>query len=186
MMRKPLVWLLAVTGAAGVEKIFHPDPRIGFLAQARVLKAKIEAVTGAGSAPAADQQPAAAQTDLAKNRTLYFNNLLDAGVAGVFLLLVLAIVVISVREWVLLWSRSKPNVLRETPPVWLPDYAVTEGRPLHLAGAAALALTLARELSGEARFDRAREQVCANAPAGDAKIYVQLTEQRFDGVKRCC
>jgi carbon starvation protein len=182
----PLVWLLAVTGAAGVEKIFHPDPRIGFLAQARVLKAKIEAVTGAGSAPAADQQPAAAQTDLAKNRTLYFNNLLDAGVAGVFLLLVLAIVVISVREWVLLWSRSKPNVLRETPPVWLPDYAVTEGRPLHLAGAAALALTLARELSGEARFDRAREQVCANAPAGDAKIYVQLTEQRFDGVKRCC
>jgi hypothetical protein len=127
--------------------------------------------------------------DLAKNRALYFNNLLDAGVAEIFLVLVLAIVIISVREWLLLWTRSKPNVLHETPPVWLPGYAVTEGRPLHLAGAAALALTLARELSGETQLDRARVHACtcaATTPATDAKLYLQVTEHRYTNIRRCC
>ncbi len=189
----PLVWLVSVTWTAGLEKIFHPDPRIGFLAQAEVLQAKINDDLAVVALPApavatADftQKLATAQADLAKSRTLRFNNLLDAGVAATFLALVLAILVISLREWYLLWSRSKPTVLHETPPVWLPDYAVAEGKPLHLAGAAALAITLARELSGESQLDRAREQVCACAAASDAKLYVQVTEARFNGVKRCC
>jgi hypothetical protein len=136
--------------------------------------------------PEFTKQVAAAQADLPKSRTLRFNNLLDAGVAGTFLILVLAILAISLREWYLLWSRSKASVLHETPPVWLPAYAAAEGKPLHLAGAAALAFTLARELSGESQYDRAREHVCACAAASDAKIYVQVTEQRFNGVRRCC
>ena len=65
-----------------------------------------------------------------KTRTLHFNNLLDAAVAGIFLALVTAIVLLSLREWILLLSRRKPAVLHETEPVWLPDYAVTEGRPI--------------------------------------------------------
>ncbi len=43
----PLVWLLAVTMTAGVEKMFHSDPRIGFLAQARVLNDKLPALQSA-------------------------------------------------------------------------------------------------------------------------------------------
>jgi carbon starvation protein len=180
----PLIWLLAVTVSAGWEKIYSPDPRIGFLTQAHGLKAKIDA------AAAWDMTTKAAPAELAKHRTLYFNNLLDAGVAATFLIMVLAIVLISLREWYLLWSRSKPMVLHETPPTWLPEYAVAEGRPVHLAGAAILAVTLARELSGESQFDRAKEHACACAAAppaaSDAKIYVQITEQRFSGVRRCC
>jgi carbon starvation protein len=180
----PLVWLLTVTFSAGWEKIYSPDPRIGFLAQARGLKEKITAATPLEGM--AQPQLAAAQADLVANRALYFNNLLDAGVAGVFMLLVTAIVLISLREWVLLWSRAKANVLHETPPVWLPDYAVQEHRAAGLAGAAALALALAREWSGESQLDRAKAHICACAPAGEAALYVQVTEQRFNGVKRCC
>jgi hypothetical protein len=49
----------------------------------------------------------------------------------------------------------------------------------------ALALALARELSGEAQFERARQQACLGAKH-DAKIYTQVTDARFDGVRRCC
>src|SRR5207342_2774944 len=90
-----------------------------------------------------------------KNRVLRFNNLLDAAVAGAFLILVGAIIVLSLREWILLLARRKLAVLRETDPVWLPDYAVAEARPLHVLGLIGLAFALAKELSGEAQMERA-------------------------------
>ena len=188
----PLIWLVAVTFTAGVEKIFHPDPRIGFLAQAQVLAEKAPVLQNAldnanavGNVPAID----AAQKALRANRTLRFNNVLDAAVAGVFLALVTAIVLLSLREWFLLLSRRKPAVLHETEPVWLPDYAVAEGRPLHIAGTAALALALAKEWSGESHMERVQQQaqaVCECHPATAQQIYVAATEQRFNGVRRCC
>ena len=188
----PLIWLVAVTFTAGVEKIFHPDPRIGFLAQAQMLAEKtpplqkaLDNANAAGDVAAMD----AAQKALHANRTLRFNNLLDATVAGIFLALVIAIVLLSLREWFLLLSRRKPAVLHETEPVWLPDYAVAEGRPLHIAGTAALALALAKEWSGESHLGRAHQQaraVCECHPATAQQIYVEATEQRFNGVRRCC
>jgi carbon starvation protein len=192
----PLVWLVAVTFTAGVEKIFHPDPRIGFLAQAQALKAKIDECKMMEQSLVRREFIAdftkklqAAQAELPKNRTLYFNNILDATVAGIFLALVIAIVLLSLREWFLLLSRRKPAVLHETEPVWLPDYAVAEGRPLHIAGTAALVLALAKEWSGESHLERAQQQaraVCECHPASAQQVYVEATEQRFNGVRRCC
>ncbi len=190
----PLIWLVAVTFTAGVEKIFHPDARIGFLAQAQVLAGKtpdlqktLESANAAGDVTAID----AAQKALHANRTLQFNNVLDAAVTGIFLALIAAIVCMSVREWILLLSRRKPAVLHETEPVWLPDYAVVEGgrKFSGAAGAAALALALAKEWSGESHLERARQQaqaVCECHPATAQQIYVEATEQRFNGVRRCC
>src|SRR5207237_2920039 len=40
----PLVWLLAVTMTAGLEKIFAHDSRIGFLAQVQSLRGKVPSV----------------------------------------------------------------------------------------------------------------------------------------------
>ena len=195
----PLIWLVAVTFTAGVEKIFHPDPRIGFLAQAQVLKAKIDECKMMEQSLVRREFVAdftkklqAAQAELPKNRTLYFNNVLDAAVAGIFLALVIAIVLLSLREWFLLLSRRKPAVLHETEPVWLPDYAVLEGgrKFSGAAGTAALALALAKEWSGESHLERAQQQqtqaVCKCHRANAQQVYVEATEQRFNGMRRCC
>jgi hypothetical protein len=102
---------------------------------------------------------------------------------------------ICLREWILLLSRRKPSVLRETAPVWLPDYALKETGPdlRSVAGAAAIAFTLVKELSGESHLERARQQaVCECSRHGqtpaklDTHIYLKTTEQRFNGVRRCC
>jgi carbon starvation protein len=187
----PLLWLLTVTFTAGTEKIFHSDPRIGFLAQANVLHQKSPALEQDLSAAKTSGDAAviaAAEKAVRSNRELEFNNLLDAIVAGTFLVLVTAIVSMSVREWILLLSRRKPVVLCETEPVWLPDYALKESGPnlRSAAGAAAIALGLAKELSGESHFERARQQACTCTQHSDKSIFAQTTEQRFNGVRRCC
>jgi len=202
----PLVWLLAVTVTAGVQKVWHPDPRIGFLAQARVLNEKLpaleQALVAAQPGGAAGAVEAAAKA-LHANRVLHFNNLLDAIVATAFLALVSSIVLLSVREWVLLLARRKLAVLRETEPVWLPDYAVAEAKPLRLAGLLALAFALAKELSGEAQMERAQQAApqCDCAHAGhvhsadrrpmetrqtDQQLYVGVIEKRHNGINHCC
>jgi len=199
----PLAWLVAVTFTAGVEKIGSSDPRIGFVAAAKVYMAKIAAADPATGLARDDDALRAAQAALPANHRLLFNNLLDALVAGAFLLLASVILLLSVREWILLLARKKLAELRETPPVWLPDYALREGRPLKLVGLVALGCALLKELSGEAEMDRARQTavVCAADHAGPASMipgahahdrktdqqhYVAMTEHRFRGVRRCC
>ncbi len=197
----PLLWLLTVTGTAGVQKLFHSNPKIGFLAGAKDTQEKREALRGQlGNIPA-DQLPAQNKliAQLAKQS---FNFTLDATVTAFFLSLVVLMVLISLREWLLLLARKKLAVLRETPPTWLPDYAVAEGKPLQVVSLLALAFALAKELSGEAAVDRAAQHtaLCANAPkridllggrAANEKFnreqaYVQTAEEKFSRINRCC
>ena len=201
----PLAWLLAVTMTAGWQKIFHEDPRIGFLTAAKGLNAELPVLEQALAA--AKSAGDAAATGLAekawhKNRTLHFNNVLDACVAGFFMLMVAAMALLNAREWVLLMTRRKRATLRETEPVWLPDYALAEGRPLNAVGLVAVGCALAKELSGEAHLERAQATAavchCAsgkNDSVGDGsaaatkapgQLYMEMTEKRFDGVNRCC
>ena len=149
------------------------------------------------------QDTTAAEKAFQTNRTLYLNNVLDAVVAGIFLTLVSFIVLLSIREWILILARRKLAELRETPPVWLPDYQVTESQPFHMAGLAALVFTLTKELSGEAEMERAHQAAslcaCEHGEAGraaemngtptrqaGARVYVEVAEKRFKGVKHCC
>jgi carbon starvation protein len=192
----PLVWLLSVTFTAGIQKVWHSDPRIGFNSGAADAQAKREAIrVSLAGLPEAEITAKTKQAAVLAKQV--FNLRLDAFVAISFLVLVSIIILINLRDWFLLLSGGKRALLRESEPVWLPDYAVTEGgRKLGggVAGTATLALALAKELSGEAQLDRAHQQQaaicdCAHGqqPAkSDVQIYVETTEQRFTGVRRCC
>jgi hypothetical protein len=80
----PLVWLLSVTFSAGLEKMYSPDARIGFLAQARVLEAQSPALQRAVAAAEATGGSALAEAQKAvrTNRALRFNQHLDTVVAA--------------------------------------------------------------------------------------------------------
>jgi len=212
----PLLWLLTVTVTAGVQKIFHDEPRIGFLAQAAVLdkalpglQEKLKAAAGAGDSAAV----AKAAREVSVNRAQRFNNLLDAVVAGAFLVLVSGIFCLSLLEWWMLLRGGRPADLHESPAVWLPDYALREGPRAGAMGTVALVVGLARELSDEAALERARHAaappvVCRCDPSGQVrlladtepapcdreqrsedagKLYEVVVARRFDGgATRCC
>jgi carbon starvation protein len=82
----PLAWLLAVTMTAGYQKIFSPDPALGFLAQADKLAAALDA-------------GAIAAEKLRDTHTQIVNLRLDAAVTAVFMALVGLIIVEASRAW---------------------------------------------------------------------------------------
>jgi carbon starvation protein len=92
----PLAWLLSVTMSAGWIKIFDPDRRIGFLAQAEYLAQQI----ASGAVPA-DQ--------LRAIHTLIFNARLDAGLTALFMTLVAVVVLDAARVW---WQTLRPSAPR--------------------------------------------------------------------------
>ncbi len=199
----PLAWLLAVTLTAGVQKIWHPDPRIGFIAAVKGLEEKRPALEKALKAAqeGSDITVAAAEKALRANAVLRFNNQVDIVVTGTFLVMVVLIVLLSVREWLLLLARRLPAKLSEEAPVWLPDYALAENNKFGWLSLFTLFFALARELSGEAAVDRAERAViaaqsetapatnavpCTCAPGTRQLVYIAETERRYQGVTRCC
>lgn len=106
VMGIPLTWLITVTFTAAWQKVFAADPRLGFLAHARLLEdtlARGELPAGASSAEAVGQ--------------MIFNDRLDAAVALFFLAVVVLVLAASIREWYLILSGRKTPVLREAPKV---------------------------------------------------------------------
>ncbi len=97
----PLAWLLTVTFSAGWEKIFAPEPALGFLSHASLLSAALA-------------QGKIAAAKVTSTQTLIFNDHLDAFVCGTFLLLVLVVVMDSVRVWVGLLRGTRPAASAET------------------------------------------------------------------------
>ena len=100
----PLAWLVVVTTTAGYLKIFSDDPKLGFLAHARMLA---DAVAAGQLPPGVANARAAAQ--------MIFNDRLDAAVAGFFLVSVLVILADSAREWLAVLVGRKPARSSEVP-----------------------------------------------------------------------
>ncbi|MGH9333868.1 MAG: carbon starvation CstA family protein, partial [Vicinamibacteria bacterium] len=89
----PLVWLVVVTMTAGMQKVFSPDPKLGFFAHARSLEGSLD--------------PNAAR--------LMFNDRLDAFVALAFMAVVWLVLLASTREWILVLTGRKKAEVREAP-----------------------------------------------------------------------
>jgi carbon starvation protein len=98
----PMSWILSVTYTASYQKIFSPDPRLGFLAQASTL----EGALARGAVEAAS---------VAQTEAMVFNARLNAFVCVLFIVLVSTILADSLRVWVGILRGRAPAALNETP-----------------------------------------------------------------------
>jgi carbon starvation protein len=111
----PTAWLVIITMTASYQKIFAANPRIGFLAYAKVLAAQI----AAGNIPA---------DKIAETQRLIFNQRLDATVTGVLAAMILVLIVEALVHWYSILSHRKESVLHESPYVatrWAADFSGT-------------------------------------------------------------
>jgi carbon starvation protein len=93
---------VTITMTASYQKIFSPNPRIGFLAQANALAAQI----AAGKITAAK---------IAETHRIIFNLRLDAAVTAILAGMILILLVEAAIQWHTILSRAREPVLHETP-----------------------------------------------------------------------
>jgi carbon starvation protein len=109
----PMIWLIVITMTASWQKIFSPNPRIGFLSFANAQSALI----AVGKIPA---------EKIFNTQRVIFNNRLDAVVTAVLAVMILVLVVEALAQWYTILSRRTEPVLHETPYVptqWAPDFS---------------------------------------------------------------
>ncbi len=98
----PASWLVVCTLTAGWQKVFSPDVRIGFLAHARKF------------ADAADAgQLLAPAKSMAEMQRIIVNDRVDAALAALFMLVVLAMIGFGIRSALAGWRAPQPTA-RET------------------------------------------------------------------------
>ncbi|HWW05491.1 carbon starvation CstA family protein [Collimonas sp.] len=108
----PTVWILICTLTAGWQKIFDANPRVGFLAHASKYQAAL-----------ADGKLLAPAKSIAQMQQVIFNDYLDAGLAGFFILVLLSILGFGVKTVLAARAANRPSA-KETPFESLPASAL--------------------------------------------------------------
>ncbi|MED1466986.1 carbon starvation CstA family protein [Bacillus salipaludis] len=105
----PTTWLLIVTLTAGWQKLFHENPKIGFLAHADIFS---EAnATGKILAPA---------TTAAEMKQVIINDYVDATLTAIFMIVVIVVLISALQIWFKVLTKHKlplhesPYVGRDT------------------------------------------------------------------------
>ena len=104
----PTIWLLLCTLTAGWQKIFDANPRAGFLAHAKKYSAALD--EGSLLAPA---------KSVAQMQQIIFNDYLDAGLAGFFVIVVVSVLFFGIRTIMKARADSRPST-KESPYQALP------------------------------------------------------------------
>jgi len=99
----PTVGLLIVTMTAGYQKLFHENPKIGFLSHAKVFQGALD--EGKVLAPA---------KNVAQMKQIIFNDYIDAALCGIFMIVVIAVLISAIRIWIQV-LRNKLMPLKEAP-----------------------------------------------------------------------
>ncbi len=94
----PTTWLLICTLTAGLEKIFHSNPKIGFLANAEKFQAAL-----------AQEQILAPAKSMAQMHQIIFNNYLNASLAALFMLVLLSVVFYGFKQCMIALKSKKPT-----------------------------------------------------------------------------
>ncbi|WP_144084764.1 carbon starvation CstA family protein [Advenella mimigardefordensis] len=109
----PTLWLLICTLTAGLQKIFHPDPKIGFMAHADIYSKAL--TKGDIVAPA---------KTLAQMQQVVVNNYVNSVLCGLFIFVVLSMAFFGWRA-ISKARRNPQNTTAETPFEPLPAEALT-------------------------------------------------------------
>jgi len=99
----PTTWILVVTMTAGFQKLFHQNPKIGFLSHAKVFKDALN--EGKILAPA---------TTVEQMKQIIMNDYVDAILCGIFMLVVISMLIFSANMWLKV-LRNKDTSLKEAP-----------------------------------------------------------------------
>lgn len=105
----PTAWILICTLTAGWQKIFHVNPRIGFLAHADTYKAAL--TDGRLLAPA---------QSIEQMRQVIFNDYLDAALASIFMLVVISMCIFGIKTILIARATRSPSTQEapfETSPI---------------------------------------------------------------------
>jgi len=108
----PMAWIVIITMTASYQKLFDPNPRIGFLSYANLLTSQI----AAGKISAAK---------IADTQRLIFNQRMDAVVTVVLAGMVAVLIIEALIQWYKLLSRRTEPTLHESPYVatqWAPGF----------------------------------------------------------------
>jgi carbon starvation protein len=110
----PAVWVLVCTLTAAWQKIFHSNPRIGFLAHADKYTDAV-----------ANGQVLAPAKSLGQMQQVIFNDYVNASLAALFMLVLISILVFGIRTVLHARTLGKPSA-REAPFELLPAEALSK------------------------------------------------------------
>jgi carbon starvation protein len=105
----PAGWLLVCTLTAGLEKIFHPNPKIGFMAHAFIYQSAL-----------ADGKVLAPAMSVGEMSQIVVNDYVDAALCALFVLVVLSMLVFGVRSALAGWRSGRPTAVEAAPAGALP------------------------------------------------------------------
>ena len=110
----PACWVLVCTLTAAWQKIFDPNPRIGFLAHANKYTTAI-----------ANDQVLAPAKSIGQMQQVIFNDYVNASLAALFMLVLVSMLAFGIRTVVRARALGKPSV-REAPFELLPAEALSK------------------------------------------------------------